>query len=285
MGISLGLLLGVGLFLCLLSGRPRSVRGLGWTSRTQALLTEADFPAARPIHLYLATVALMLATAATVWGISSTWSIAVVFGVFGALGPWLLLKRRVVRRQRDRRDLWPYVVDDLASGIRAGLSLPEAVAAVADRGPLPLRPAFAGFAGEYRASGSFSVSLDRLAADLADPVGDRVIEALRLARDVGGTDVGRLLRTLGQALREDARARGEIEARQSWTVNGARLAVAAPWAVLLLLASRSSSVRVYDHAGGLVVLAIGAGLSSVAYVMMHRIGRLPSESRTVDAHT
>jgi tight adherence protein B len=282
MGISLGLLLGVGLFLCVQSGRPRSVRGPGWTSRTQALLNEADVRA-RPIHLYLATLALTLAAAGAVLEISSTWSIAVVFGVFAALGPWLLLRRRVVRRQRARRDLWPYVVDDLASGIRAGLSLPEAVAAVADRGPLPLRPAFTGFAAEYRASGSFSVSLDRLAAELADPVGDRVIEALRLARDVGGTDVGRLLRTLGQALREDARARGEIEARQSWTVNGARLAVAAPWAVLLLLASRSSSIQVYDHTGGLIVLAIGAGLSGVAYVMMQRIGRLPSEGRTVGA--
>ncbi len=224
----------------------------------------------------------MLIGAVSVLEISSTWSIACVFGLFGALGPWLWLRRRVQRRQRDRRDLWPYVVDDLASGIRAGLSLPEAVAAVADRGPLPLRPAFRRFAGEYRASGSFGVSLDRLAAELADPVGDRVIEALRLARDVGGTDVGRLLRTLGQALREDARARGEIEARQSWTVNGARLAVAAPWAVLLLLASRSSSIQVYDDAGGLIVLAIGAVLSVVAYVLMQRIGRLPSESRAVD---
>ena len=283
MGLAVGLLLGVGLFLCLLSGRQPVSRRLGLGAMTGELLAEAGVLALRPVHVYLATVGLAVICIAMVAAVSSTWSIAIVFGVFGAAGPWLLLRRAVQRRQRERRDLWPYVVDDLASGIRAGLSLPEAVAAVADRGPAPLRPAFFGFAAEYRASGSFTASLDSLADELADPTADRVIEALRLARDVGGTDVGRLLRTLGQALREDARARGEIEARQSWTVNGARLAVAAPWAVLLLLASRSSSVRVYDEPGGLIVLAVGSLLSAVAYVLMQRIGRLPVEHRAAGA--
>ena len=226
------------------------------------------------------TTGLSLTSAAVVLAVSSTWSIAVVFGVFGAAAPWLLLRQRVQQRQRSRRDLWPHVVDGLASGIRAGLSLPEAVSGVAARGPFPLRPAFAAFAAEYRASGSFTTSLDRLAEDLADPAADRVIAALRLARDVGGTDVGRLLRALGQAMREDARVRGEIEARQSWTVNGARLAVGAPWAVLLLLASRSESVQVYDRPGGLIVLTVGVLASVCAYMLMHRIGRLPSERRT-----
>ena len=53
-----------------------------------------------------------------------------------------------------------------------------------------------------------------------------------MAREVGGTDLGRLLRTLSAFLREDARTRAELETRQGWTVNAARLAVAAPWIVL-----------------------------------------------------
>jgi tight adherence protein B len=50
---------------------------------------------------------------------------------------------------------------------------------------------------------------------------------------VGGGDLGRLLRSLSTFLREDARTRSELESRQAWTVNGARLAVSAhettPW--------------------------------------------------------
>jgi tight adherence protein B len=279
MGVFTGLLLGIGLFLCLPSG-PRPTRAEA-RPRLQAWLAEAQLPSVGPVHLVLVSVALGLVSGALVLTVSSTWSVAAVFAAFGAAMPWLLLGRRVARGRRERRELWPYVIDDLASGIRAGLALPEAVAAVAERGPLPLRPAFAAFASDYRASGSFSASIDGLAERLADPVADRVVEALRLAREVGGTDVGRLLRSLGQALRDDARARGEIEARQSWTVNGARLAVCAPWAVLLLLASRSDSIRVYDRPAGLLVLTIGGGLSTLAYVLMRRIGRLPAEPRSV----
>jgi tight adherence protein B len=280
-GLFVGLLLGIGLFLCLISGRAPASRRPGIALRVSALLEEAGVASLRPIHIFALTTGAGILAAAVVLGLSSTKSVALVFGLFGASIPWVLLRRRVLRRQKERRELWPYVIDDLGSGIRAGLSLPEAVAGVAERGPEPLRPAFGTFASEYRLSGSFATSLARLGDELADPVADRVIEALLLARDVGGTDVGRLMRGLGQALREDARSRGEIEAKQTWTVNGARLAVAAPWVVLLLLATHGGSIRVYDKPGGMVVLGVGAALSVLAYALMRRIGRLPSERRAV----
>ena len=148
-------------------------------------------------------------------------------------------------------------------------------------GPEPLRPAFARFADDYRATGRFSESLDRLKNTLADPVADRICESLRMAREVGGTDLGRLLRTLSAFLREDARARSELETRQSWTVNAARLAVGAPWLVLLLLATQSTTVSAYDSPAGVLILAVGAGLCVVAYRVMIRIGRLPTEQRVL----
>jgi tight adherence protein B len=179
--------------------------------------------------------------------------------------------------------LWPHAVDDLASAVRAGLSLPEGLAALGERGPTSLRPAFARFADNYRATGSFGRCLDRLADDLADPVADRLIEALRMTREVGGSDLGRLLRTLSQFLRDDARTRAELEARQSWTVNGARLALFAPWTVLLLLALRGTAVQAYDRPTGVVILVLGGGLSFAAYAGMRRVGRLPEERRVLRA--
>jgi tight adherence protein B len=108
-----------------------------------------------------------------------------------------------------------------------------------------------------------------------------LVEALRIAREVGGSDLGGLLRTLSRFLREDARTRGELETRQGWTVNGARLAVAAPWIVLALLATRPQAVQAYDRPAGALVLAIGAACSLVAYRVMIRIGRLPEEQRVL----
>ncbi len=147
--------------------------------------------------------------------------------------------------------------------------------------PTELRAAFGEFAEDYRATGRFTDCLDRLKERLADPVGDRLVEALRLAREVGGSDLGRLLRTLSSFLREDARTRGELETRQSWTVNGARLAVAAPWLILGLLATRPTAVAAYARPAGALVLAVGAVASLVAYRVMLRIGRLPEEQRVL----
>ena len=121
-------------------------------------------------------------------------------------------------------------------GVRAGLSLPEAVAGLAERGPEALRAPFARFADDYHANGRFGIALDRLKEDLADPTADRVVEALRLAREVGGSELGRTLRTLSGFLRDEQRVRKELEARQTWVVVAASMAFATPWAVLLLLA-------------------------------------------------
>ena len=110
---------------------------------------------------------------------------------------------------------------------------------------------------------------------------DRIIEALRLTREVGGSDLGRLLGTLAEFLRESARTRSELEARQSWTVNAARLAVAAPWIVMLLLVSRPEAVAAYNTPMGAGVLVGGLVVSMVCYSIMLRIGALPEEQRVL----
>ncbi|WP_205049251.1 type II secretion system F family protein, partial [Photobacterium sanguinicancri] len=57
---------------------------------------------------------------------------------------------------------------------------------------------------------------DLLMESLADPIADRIIETLRMARQVGGTELTAVLRALGASVRADAAVRGEVEARQSW---------------------------------------------------------------------
>ena len=88
---------------------------------------------------------------------------------------------------------FPVVQDGAMSGLLTRAAL---VSALGERGPESLRAAFRAFALDYQVSGRFSDCLDRLQERLSDPVGDRVVESLRVAREVGGGDLGRLLRSL-----------------------------------------------------------------------------------------
>lgn len=282
-GALLGLLLGTGLLLIWRSGprAPQSRPGRPLPGRRQQLLLEAGLTGINAAQL----LALQIGLALLVWVVflltTGTVTVSLVFAVFGYALPYLQVKRLAVRRRADLREVWPEVVDNLASAVRAGLSLPEALGALAIRGPEVLRPPFARFAAEYRSSGRFGTCLDRLKDDLADPVGDRIVETLRVAREVGGSDLGRVLRTLATFLREDARARAELETRQGWVVSAARLAVAAPWVVLLLLATQSTTLAAYDSALGTAILLGGAAVCLAAYRLMLRIGRLPQDVRVL----
>src|SRR5690625_3713220 len=199
-----GLLLGAGLLLVWLScwprhsgPRPRS----RWRERTQDLLVRAGAPGVSPGRLVAASTALAAVVLLITLGATASPPIAACFGLIAAGVPAMVVKARARRRQVELRSVWPEVVDDLISAIRAGLSLPEALTSLGERGPVELRPQFRRFADDYRVTGHFAESLDRLKAHLADPVADRIIEALRITQEVGGSDLVRLLRTLGRLLR------------------------------------------------------------------------------------
>jgi tight adherence protein B len=250
-------------------------------SKLSELLADAGASHVSPQRLVAACAGLGVTVFVAVYMMSESPAVAFAMGAVSSPLPLAWVRHMRSRRQAELRQVWPDAIEHLASGIRAGLALPEAVSQLSHSGPAELRPSFGAFAATYRSTGRFSTSLDVLKETLADPVGDRVVETLRLARDVGGSDLGRLLRTLATFLREDSRVRGELESRQSWTVNAARLAVAAPWVLLLLLGTRPAAVAAYNSSAGVAVLAFGAVVSLVASRLMMRIGRLPTETRVL----
>lgn len=285
-GVGLGFVLGVGLALIWWSFWPKEVRERRSAARSYLLRLNDEIALAGVRGLGSST--LLAFCAATfvmtfLLGLAMTGvpAIAVAFAAMAAWGPIAWIRARARKRRTALREVWPDVVDHVSSAVRAGLALPEALVQLADRGPEDLREPFGAFAADYRATGRFSESLDRLKELLADPVADRLIEALRIAREVGGSDLGRVLRALSAFLREDAHSRSEMEARQSWTVNAARLAMAAPWVVLLLMATRGAALAAYSQPAGVAVLGVGAAMSALAYWSMVRIGRLPQDQRVL----
>jgi tight adherence protein B len=278
----LGVLCGLGMFLIWWSAweHAPAVKERK-PKRLESLLLTAGIEKVSSWGFIASCLGLGLFTTLVIYIVTASISIAACFGLFGAWLPLAIVRWRARKRTGMLRELWPDVVDHLRSAIRAGLSLPEALIQLGDKGPEELRAVFREFGADYRSGGHFDSALNRLKERLADPVADRIVEALRLTRDVGGSDLGRLLGTLAEFLRESARTRSELEARQSWTINGARLAVAAPWIVLMLLASRPEAVAAYNSAAGVSVLGGGVLASGLCYWVMLRIGALPDDERVL----
>lgn len=249
------------------------------TGRTARLLQEAGFAHASAGRPALIAGLMAAVCAAIAWLMTGLPAVALVAAIAGVVAPFSWLRARGRRLRRSRRALWSDVCDLLISAVRAGVSLPDAVSALATSGPPTLRPAFARFAADMTASGHFDSSALRLKATLADPVADRIVETLRMARHVGGTELTSVLRALSSSVRAEATLRAEVESRQSWVRGAAVVGVVAPWIVLGLLALRPEGAAAYATSAGVVVVLVGAGMSVFAYRLTIRLGRLPEPQR------
>jgi tight adherence protein B len=258
------------------SHAPSPVRGDGAVTRLMDAAGFAHLSAKVPIAV---AVLSDLVAGAVVWLVVPIPVLAGLAVLVGVGSPFLWLRARRSRLLRQRRALWPDVCDLLIASVRAGMSLPDAVASLQTSGPPALRPAFVGFARDIAASGHFDSSARRLKAVLSDPIADRIVETLRMARQVGGTELVPVLRALSASVRADAALRAEVEARQSWIRGAAVLGVVAPWVILVLLALRPEGAKAYSTPAGLALIVTGAAVSFVAYRIMIRLGRLPEPRR------
>ncbi|MDJ1372497.1 type II secretion system F family protein [Gulosibacter molinativorax] len=284
--IALGLVAGAGLLLILTailgpteSAMKRASREPAAIRRLREDLTRAGLeriPVVGFLFLALVIGLILGAIAVLATGILVLGLIGFIVGMWGALA---LVRWRSQQRRRANRAYWPDVVDHLIASVRSGLGLPDAIEQLAKTGPEPLREDFAAFARQYRATGSFNLAVDEAKERLADPVADRLLETLRMAREVGGTELVRVLRDFSAFLREEQGVRHEAEARQSWVLNAARLGVVAPWIVLVMLASRPEAAAAYNTPGGVIVIGIGVAVSVIAYRLMLALGRLREEGR------
>lgn len=259
-------------------GSP-AVTSRGRRSAIDRLIAESGASSLTPARLAALCALAGCVAGAVFWLATVVAVVALVGAAAAALAPIAWLRARRLRRRKERRGLWPDVCDLLIASVRAGMSLPDAVASLSTSVPAPLRPAFEGFARDLAASGHFSSALTRLKGTLADPVADRIIETLRMAREVGGTDLTTVLRALAASVRADAALRAEVEARQSWIRGAAVLGVSAPWVILILLSLRPEGAEAYGSAAGAALVLVGAIVSGAAFWVMVRIGRLPEPRR------
>ncbi len=215
-------------------------------------------------------------TCGTLIGILLTSSpkIGVAFGLVTSIAPHIYLQRKTERERITLQKLWPEILDHIISGLNSGLSLTHTIAALGQRGPVATRPIFDEFAKDIKSGKSYSSSLSNIKERFRDSIADQVFEVLDFARTSGSRDSALTLRTLATYIRSDLALRNEINAKHGWIKNASVLAGLAPWLLLVVLSTQSSTIDAYSNAAGVTILITGVLLTLIAYFWMNRVGRI-----------
>ena len=213
--------------------------------------------------------------------ITSSKTIAGAISSLSTAIPFMINKYRAQARVRSKELAWPEAIDSLVSALQSGLSITDSLMGLAERGPLVLRDSFVRIRVGLQQGEVFESVLKREKAALNSAISDQVFETLILAKDFGGRDSNNALRLLAEFIREDLDVVEEIRTKFGWIRNSAALATAAPWILLILLSSQSSTVSAFSTSAGIQVLSIGVVMTAVAYLWMERVGTLPQMARAL----
>jgi len=233
----------------------------------------------RPRHLVIGTLSVAAVVGSwaqltfQVLGLSFSVAIAVI-----GLG-FELISLRAKARGDAIAKLWPEVIESLQSAAKSGIGLIDSISEVGESGPWPIRKHFANFVERIDGGQNFDDSLTELKSELGQIHADRLIELLRIVHLSGGAGYLESLSAQVKISRSDIATWGELESKQGWVTGTAKLALVAPWIIVLFLASRPENVVIYNTSEGLTILLLGLTVSLVAYRLIGLLGNLEKPKR------
>lgn len=206
--------------------------------------------------------------------ITKVFVIAPISLVVAILLPGILLNQRKTKMQDQKMQQWTLLIDDLTSGVRAGLTISEALAQALQNCEEPLRSDFQEAILEINRSGQVSKVISILKKQITDTVGVATLKLLQVVLKTGANDLATSLSILSNSSRENHNLIQELKAKQSWVLNGARISVISPWLVLLALWTQESVRNAYQNLIGQLILILVALVGLIGYLVMKRIGRI-----------
>ena len=223
-----------------------------------------------------AALALLLGVGVAVLRPSApAWILPPALAVFTVLGARYLLERRI----STRRAAFALQLDDslslVASGLRAGHSLPRALDAVAQEAESPTKEEFARILGQHRLGrdlgDAIALSADRMKSDdLA-----WVSQAVAIHREVGG-NLSEVLDHVGQTIRERGQVTRQVATLSAEGRLSANILIGLPIviAVILTFISPGYLTVLFTTPLGLGLVALSLVLFAVGIVWLRRTVRV-----------
>jgi tight adherence protein B len=189
--------------------------------------------------------------------------------VVGYVTMRLIVSMRISRRRNAFRDQLPDVFQLIASSMRAGMSLPQALDSVVREDSQPAAGEFSRALAEARIGANLEDALDAVAARM-DSVDLRwTVMAIRIQREVGGNLAEVLSQTVA-TMRERASLRRHVRALSAEGRLSGYILIALPLALaaFLLLTDRSYLRPLWTTPIGVLLIIVSAVLFVIGVIWM-----------------
>ncbi len=203
------------------------------------------------------------------------WLLPVALVVFTVLGARFLLERRISRRRAAFADQLDDSLSLVASGLRAGHSLPRALDAVAQEAESPTAEEFARILNQHRLGRDLGEAIGLSAARMRSDDLAWVAQAVAIHREVGG-NLSEVLDHVGETIRERSQIRRQVATLSAEGRMSANVLIALPVliAVVLAIVSPSYLTVFLTTPLGWALIAAGLLLFAVGVVWLRAVVRI-----------
>lgn len=236
---------------------------------------------ANPMRIQVASAVMLALVFAFVQDVFQVWilSLSVCIALLALAIETLSIKARA--RARQVSDEWPSVLESFESAAQSGMSLLDSMRDLAESTQLLVSKDFA-FAIQLCDLGAgLDAALTQLKQRFGLSICDSTIETLRLVNDSGGAGYLSALRHQSRAIRASSSVSRQIQAKQGWVLGTAKIAVAAPWLIVVLLSGRPENAAAYSSLQGSMLLLAGLAASVVAVYLITKIGKTEEQIRVL----
>jgi tight adherence protein B len=225
-----------------------------------------------PRRLWLLTLAAVITIPSLVLMITGNPVMALIVAVLVMAGPHLMLKTLRKRRHHKLARQMPDGLASLAGALRAGLSLPQALASLAEQQPAPFCQEFELVVRKQRLGMPLDQALAELEARVPGNEVSMFVTAVRIARELGG-NLSESLERLADTLRRKLAMEDKIVALtsqgkiQGWIVGLLPIFLAG----VLSFMEPEAMKPLFTTAIGYVVLGAIAVLELIGFVVIRKI--------------
>ncbi|MFM5967593.1 MAG: type II secretion system F family protein [Micrococcales bacterium] len=205
-----------------------------------------------------------------------------VFLVATALARTSLEARRLAREKTDG-ELVPQIMDSLSMSIASGTSLIEAFDNLLLEAQPSIRSKAEKLLSIFESDVSLEAKVDASKFILNSREGDLFLELVLIASRRGDDGFTESLKVLSQTFRSQQNLTRELAAKQDWVLATARLGLASPWIVVLLLSVRPETALAFESNLGATVLLAGLAISFGAHRLIGAGAKVAQSNRNLAA--